>query len=329
MDGIKGCTPLASPLGPPMMRPMPDADADMGRAPRFTFMDLFAGVGGFHLAMAGLGGSCVLAVEIDHAARAAYEANFRAGDAGLFEAGLFPADVREVRGDFLFSLARADVLCAGFPCQPFSQAGRRLGFDDPDRGNLFRDIVRIAGARRPRALLLENVAHIVGHDGGRTIARIEATLRDLGYSFELRVIRASDHGLPQHRPRAFMVGFDLSDPACEAAAVAFAWPDPEPLAMSMRDVWGARTCDREVGYTLRVGGRNSPHGDRHNWDSYLVDGAVRRLGPVQGRAMMGFPPHHVLGPGDAQAMKQLGNSVAVPVVRAVGRRVLLALGKAA
>lgn len=284
---------------------------------KFTFIDLFAGIGGFHLAMESLGGKCVFASEIDEYARNTYEHNFRKTNPELFEKGLFNDDIRKIAP---FEIPDFDVLCAGFPCQPFSQAGHKRGFSDThksERGNLFFNIVDILEAKRPKAFFLENVRGIVNHDNGNTFKVIRDILeQELGYSFYFSVLKASDYGLPQLRPRAFMIGF-----RDEEVLRNFEFPPSVPLKFTMSDVWGGK-CDREIGYTLRVGGRGSKIGDRRNWDHYLVDGEVRQIMPEQAKKMQGFPDDFEFPVPKSQAMKQLGNSVAVDAVRACGERLV-------
>ena len=130
---------------------------------------------------------------------------------------------------------------------------------------------------------------------------------DLGYSFHHSIVKASDHGLPQHRPRLFMVGF--KDPSVE-----FAFPKKRKLKFTMSDVMKGHV-DREIGFTLRVGGKKSPISDRRNWDGYIVDGEVRRLSPNEGKKMQGFPSTFKFPVSDSEALKQLGNSVAVTAVQ--------------
>ncbi|MDY6216306.1 HpaII family restriction endonuclease [Actinobacillus porcinus] len=283
----------------------------------FSFIDLFAGIGGFHLAMESIGGKCVFASEIDEYARQTYEYNFRKSNPELFEKGLFNDDIRKIAP---FDLPDFDVLCAGFPCQPFSQAGYKRGFNDThksERGNLFFNIVEILEAKRPKAFFLENVRGIVNHDNGKTFKIIRDILElELGYSFYFSVLKASDYGLPQLRPRAFMIGFRDDN-----ILRSFTFPQPIPLKFTMSDVWGGK-CDREIGYTLRVGGRGSKIGDRRNWDHYLVDGEVRQIMPEQARKMQGFPDTFEFPVPKSQAMKQLGNSVAIDAVRACGERLI-------
>ena len=284
----------------------------------FTFIDLFAGIGGFHIAMHHLGGKCVFASEMDTHARKTYEHNFKKISPELFNDDLFNNDIRNIMPE---EIPDFDVLCAGFPCQPFSQAGFKRGFDDnhkSERGNLFFNIAEIIEAKRPKAFFLENVRGIVKHDNGNTFKIIRKILEEeLGYSFYFKVVKASDYGLPQLRPRAFMIGF-----RDESFMRNFSFPPPtQKLKFTMSDVWGGE-CSREVGFTIRVGGRGSNINDRRNWDSYLVDGEVKKLSYVEGKKMQGFPSHYEFPVSATQAIKQLGNSVAIDAIQAVGKNLI-------
>ncbi len=180
------------------------------------------------------------------------------------------------------------------------------------------DIVNILKEKQPEAFFLENVRHLLKHDDGKTFATIKRVIEDeLGYSFHYKIVKASEFGLPQHRPRLFMVGF--KDPK-----TPFKFPEPQELKMSMSDVFGAK-CSRDVGFTLRVGGRGSGLHDRRNWDSYLVDGTEHRLTSCQGARMQGFPDDYDFPVSETQAMKQLGNSVAVNAIQAVGAEIIYSL----
>lgn len=163
--------------------------------PAFTFADLFCGIGGFHQALGAMGGRCVFASDIDKTCREVYERNY-----GLAPAG----DITKVAAP---AIPAFDVLCAGFPCQPFSKAGAQAGFDDEKRGTLFYDIVRIARHHRPRYLLLENVANLTKHDGGRTWRVIRDTIRDLGYQTydEPLALYALHFDVPQIRKRVLIL----------------------------------------------------------------------------------------------------------------------------
>jgi DNA (cytosine-5)-methyltransferase 1 len=284
---------------------------------KFKFIDLFAGIGGFHLAFHELGGKCVFACDNDEKARNTYEENFKDLSPNLFRNGTFARDIEQVPEDRIPSF---DLLCAGFPCQPFSQAGFRKGFADQGRGNLFFEIARIIEKSRPSAYFLENVRGIMHHDEGRTFSAIKRVLtEELGYSFSAQIVKASDFNLPQHRPRTFMVGFDTKKYGQKAES--FEFPEPVPLTKTMSDIWNA-PCDREVGFTLRCGGRHSGIDNRWNWDAYRVNGKVKILSPNEGKRMMGFPESFSFPVSDGDAMKQLGNSVAVSAIRAVGSAML-------
>lgn len=282
----------------------------------FKFIDLFAGIGGFHLALHSLGAECVFASEINPYARKTYEHNHKKISPKLFENKNFAGDIKTVSPK---NIPDFDILCGGFPCQPFSQAGYKRGFKESkdDRGNLFFDIVKIIQAKQPAAFFLENVRHIKNHDEGKTFAIVQKMLEDEGYSFKFKMVKATDHGLPQHRPRIFMVGFKGET----TEESTFKFPEAEPLMMTMSDIFG-RPCNKAIGYTLRVGGRGSGLMDRRNWDSYAVDGEVLRLTSKEGIKMMGLPADFEFPVSETQAMKQLGNSVAVPAVKATAREIL-------
>jgi DNA (cytosine-5)-methyltransferase 1 len=283
---------------------------------KLTFIDLFAGIGGFHLALHNVGAECVFASEWDEAARLTYETNISKLSPKLFKNGNFAGDITAVDKK---SIPDFDILCAGFPCQPFSQAGFKKGFADI-RGTLFFDIAEIIRIKKPKAFFLENVRGLYSHDEGRTFETIKRTLTDdLGYSFHHAIVKASDHGLPQHRPRLFMVGF--KDPQTE-----FVFPKKRKLKFTMSDVMKGEV-DREIGYTLRVGGKRSPIDDRRNWDGYIVDGEVRRLTPDEGKKMQGFPASFKFPVSDSEALKQLGNSVAVTAIQDYAEAIVQSLGK--
>lgn len=290
----------------------------------FTFIDLFAGIGGFHIAFHRLGAKCKFASEIDQHARATYRANLYKYSPELFDQGMYNDDILKIN-EPANQIPNFDILCAGFPCQPFSQAGFKKGFqeDKGNRGNMFFNICSIIEEKRPKAFFLENVRHLIKHDDGRTFKIIQDYLEDhLGYTFSYKIVKASEHGLPQFRPRVYMIGFrkDVTN------MPNFTFPKEEPLKMNMSDIWGG-DCSREIGYTLRVGGRGSGIKDRRNWDAYLVDGKIKRLSSAEGKIMMGFPADFVFPVSESQAMKQLGNSVAVNAVEATASKIIKYLEK--
>ena len=281
---------------------------------KYKFIDLFAGIGGFHLAFHKAGAECVFASEWDEDARLTYEANFEKISPKLFKSNNFAGDITQIKKS---SIPNFDILTGGFPCQPFSQAGHGRGFKDV-RGTLFFDIAEIIEVKKPQAFFLENVQRLHSHDNGKTFKIIQRVLtKELGYSFFHKIVRASDHGLPQHRPRIFMIGF--RDPNIE-----FEFPKKRELLFNMSDVMGGEV-NREIGLTLRVGGKSSPINDRRNWDGYIVDGETRRLTPREALKMQGFPSNFKFPVNDSVAMKQLGNSVAVKAVHAYAKQMLTSL----
>lgn len=282
--------------------------------PPLRFADLFAGIGGFHLAFDRAGAVCVLAADNDPYARKTYEANFASTSPELFIKERFAGDVRTIDPA---DLPDFDILCAGFPCQPFSIVGHRKGFEDT-RGTLFFDIARIIEAKQPAAFFLENVPGLLSHDGGATFATMKSVIEeDLGYSLHYKIVRACDFGLPQLRPRLFMVGFrDRSPP--------FEFPEPQSLHMTMSDVLGG-SVERAIGRTVLVGGRGHRLGHSRNWDGYLVNGQLHRLTVTEAAAMQGFPPDFKFPVSTTQAMKQLGNAIAVAPAEATARALIKAL----
>jgi DNA (cytosine-5)-methyltransferase 1 len=159
-----------------------------------TFIDLFCGIGGFHLALSNLGAKCLLACDIDEKCRAIYKTN----------TGLEPkSDIKELKSE---EIPAFDILCGGFPCQAFSHAGRQGGFEDT-RGTLFREIARILKDKQPKYFLLENVKNLKGHDGGKTLSIIYKSLQDVGYLTQEPIVLSPHHlGVPQHRERVFLLG---------------------------------------------------------------------------------------------------------------------------
>lgn len=269
----------------------------------YTYIDLFAGIGGFHLALNKVGMKCVFASEIDKFARETYIKNHK------IDENIFNDDIRKISPS---EIPDHDILCAGFPCQPFSQAGYKKGFIDgnnSERGNLFFCIADILAEKKPKAFILENVRHLLNHDNGKTFRIIKNTLESLNYTVYYKVIKASDFGKPQHRPRIYIIGFNKKLVSQEK----YEFPLPIKLKETMSDIWEA-PCERQIGFTLRVGGRGSSIDDRRNWDSYRVNGEVKQLMPLQGKRMMGFPDNFILPNSITQAMKQLGNSVCVNVI---------------
>ena len=321
--------------------------------PCFTFIDLFAGIGGFRLAMQRLGGQCLFSSEWDAQAQRTYELNF-----GECPHGDITLEETKARIPDAF-----DLLCAGFPCQAFSMAGRRLGFEET-RGTLFFDVAEILRRKRPKAFFLENVKGLLIHDKGRTMATILQVLRkELGYYVpEPQLVNAQDFGVPQHRERVYIAGFRP-----DLGVRRFTYPVPTGGGKCFADVKESSTVsvkyylstqylqtlrahrqrheakghgfgyevvpDGGVANALVVGGM----GRERNLvvDSRLTDFApvtrikgqvnregIRRMTPREWARLQGFPDDFVIGVSDTSAYRQFGNSVAVPAVEAVGREIL-------
>jgi len=189
----------------------------MARKRKLQFVDLFAGIGGFHVGLERLGHRCVYACEKDDKLRAIYHQSF-----GLDPAG----DIRTVEVD---DMPQHDVLCAGFPCQPFSKAGEQLGLSCDRDGDLFAEILRILDVHRPKWILLENVANLLRHDGGETYRWMKDELEDMGYAISQRVLSPHQFGVPQIRERAFIVG-------STSGLDHFEWPEPPVSTPDIRSV---------------------------------------------------------------------------------------------
>jgi len=301
----------------------------------YTFIDLFAGIGGMRLAFEGAGAKCLFTSEYDRYAQLTYKANFEGEVAG---------DITKIDPA---SIPNHDILVAGFPCQPFSIAGvskknslgRSHGFQDPTQGTLFFNLKEIIAEKRPRAFLLENVKHLLRHDQGKTFAVILQTLRDtLGYHVDYRILDGR-HFVPQHRERIYIVGFrrDLD----------FTWPKLPDRAPTLRTI-----LDRKapLKYTLSdhlwtyLQGYAEKHRAKGNGFGfglvgpddiartlsarYYKDGSEilirqrgnpRRLTPRECAKLMGFRNGFKIPVSDTRAYKQFGNSVVVPLVRAIAK----------
>jgi DNA (cytosine-5)-methyltransferase 1 len=319
---------------------------------KFTFIDLFAGIGGFHIALRGLGGKCVFLNEFNNHARKTYEHHFRKMDPELFRDELlvpyFWKDIKDItlthtkKPESVWSrnikniMPQFDILCAGFPCQPFSRIGKKNGFDDDNRETLFKDIARIISARKPKVVFLENVRNIVTHGDGRTFQFILETLEKAGYyvnreqNDSWNILNASDFGLPTARPRFYLVAFRMGT----AGAGKFGFPKPTtPGGTTLRQFLKNSKWPDKIGRTIRVGGRGSPvykkaNGewfiDRRSWDTYIVGNSKHVLTVDEAKKMMGFPKsfHFPKTVTPTQAFKQLGNSVAIDVIQEIGREII-------
>ena len=273
----------------------------------FTFIDLFAGIGGFHVAMSKLGVKCVFASEIDKKARETYLANHHidnfAGDINLIN----PKDIPD-----------HDILCAGFPSQSFGQDAFKKGLKY-GRDQLFWRIVDIIKEKKPACFFFENVRNLKTHDAGHTYLTMRHEIKNLGYTFNCYNVSANHHGIPQARPRLFIIGF--------RDGLEYSPPEKRKLELTMSDVLGGK-CDKKIGYTLRAGGKGSfINSSRHDWDLYWVDGKSVGLTVDNAKVMQGFPKDFVFPVSEREAMNQLSNSTAVETVFDYANNILKTLSE--
>ena len=331
------------------------------KKPKFTFIDLFAGIGGFRIAMQELGGKCVYSSEFDAKAQQSYLANY-----GEMPFGDITKESTKsyIPKDF-------DVLCAGFPCQAFSMAGRRLGFKDETRGTLFFEVEAILRKHKPKAFFLENVKGLANHDKGRTLKTILEHLDDAGYDVvPPQILNAMDYGVPQHRERIYIIGFrrDLGVNIAD-----FHYPEPTTTGdkrPKFRDVMEREEVS--VKYYLstvyvetlkRHRARHEAAGNGFGYKIIDIDGVanaivvggmgrecnlvidkrltnfvpvtnikgevnrdgIRKMTPREWARLQGFPDKFKIVVADASAYKQFGNSVAIPAIKATAERELRAL----
>lgn len=298
----------------------------------FRFIDLFAGIGGTRLAFEAVGGKCVFSSEWDKDAQITYAANFEEtphGDITKIGAAEIP--------DF-------DVLLAGFPCQPFSSIGQREGFMHKTQGTLFYDVLRILKEKRPSAFLLENVVGLVNHDKGNTFAVILQSLNELGYSVHHHILDAADYGVPQYRKRIYIVGYDKSR---LQRGIAHSWPRKSHKNAFIGPFVEQGITDRSISKHLQEAylwklddGRPevidrrskikvktlvaSYHKIQRLTGTFVKDGptGLRLLTNNECKAIMGFPKSFKFPVSRMQVYRQLGNSVAVPVVTAIAIEML-------
>lgn len=254
------------------------------------FVDICCGIGSFHQSLAKHGMTCAIACDIDATARETYEANH-----GIKPVGdLYDVDIP--------SIPAFDVLCAGFPCQPFSNAGQHKGFEDA-RGTIFFQIMKWVDHHKPKYIVFENVSALVTHDGGNTFKTICQTMVDAGYDVSHKIIKCSDYGIPQMRKRVILIG--VRGTATAGSLLDF---DRFKKTVTLADYLG-KPFEKETAYTIRCGGRGSALGNKHNWDAYVVGGKEYRLTIEDGLRLQGFPEGFVLKGSVVNQWKQLGNTI--------------------
>ena len=324
---------------------------------KFKFIDLFAGIGGFRMAMQNLGGKCVFSSEWDKEAQRTYRANYGEvpfGDITNEETKKYIPD-------------GFDVLCAGFPCQAFSIAGKRGGFEDT-RGTLFFDVAEIIKRKKPKAIFLENVKGLRNHDKGTTLATILNVLRnDLNYFVpEPKIMNAKDFGVPQNRERIFIVGFRK-----DMGVEEFEYPKPSQKKVAFSQVKEKKVVPTKyylsTQYITTLHNHKARHASKGNGFGFEIipdDGianaivvggmgrernlvvdnritdytptthikgqvnreGIRKMTPREWARLQGFPDKFVIPVADASAYKQFGNSVAVPAIQATANKLLTLIG---
>lgn len=297
-----------------------------------TFIDLFAGIGGTRIGFERAGGKCVFSSEWDKDSQKTYAANF-----GEIPAGDITKIDEKTIPDF-------DILVAGFPCQPFSMIGKREGFKHATQGTLFYDIVRIIEAKKPKAFLLENVKGLTHHDKGNTFKVIQEALDALGYYVFSEVLDAADFNLPQVRKRIYIVGFrkNMFNEKPE-----FKHPQGSPNEVFINQFLEEGVTDRPISEHLQkaymtkhddghpqVVDKNSRikaktlvasyHKIQRITGTFVKDGptGLRLLTEKECKALMGFPVDFKVPVSRTQMYRQFGNSVAVPVVEAVAKKMI-------
>lgn len=309
------------------------------------FIDLFAGLGGFRLALESCGAKCVYSSEWDKNAQEIYRMNFNETPDG---------DITLVNEK---NIPEHDVLCAGFPCQAFSISGKQKGFED-SRGTLFFDIARIVNEKQPRVVFMENVKNFASHDNGNTLKIVKRTMINLGYDFYYNILNSKDFGIPQKRERIYMVCFrnDLNIKKFEfpkpfklnTFLEDLLLPDKEVLNLivnrldlSLKNIKIKKNISKplRVG-TVGKGGQGeriySPKGIAITLSAYgggifaktggyLINGNIRKLHPRECARLMGYPDSYLIHPSPSRAYKQFGNSVVVNVLQYITITIGLAL----
>lgn len=313
---------------------------------RLKFVDLFSGLGGFRIALEGNGGECVFSSEIDKYARETYKDNFGVEPSG---------DITQIKSE---EIPNHDILCAGFPCQPFSIAGKRLGFEDA-RGTLFFEVARILRDKRPKAFILENVAGIVSHDKGKTLGTIISILEGLEYSVVWKVLNSKDYGIPQNRNRWYCIGVDKK--SCTEVSEGDIFPSKVKLKTFISDFIdekvdssynvseiAKKNMDKYIEFFIRKGKikQNQPiiaNNIRPSKVSFSANGISPCLTAKMGTGgnnvpviyglnrkftekeclkIMGFPEDYRIKANYSQSYKQIGNSVVVKLIEQIAENLI-------
>ncbi len=300
------------------------------RNKKYKFIDLFAGIGGIRKSLESIGGGCMFSSEIDPHAQFTYYTNY----------GVVPyGDITKINPSII---PDHDILCGGFPCQPFSNIGKREGFEHPTQGTMFHEVLRILEVKKPRVVFLENVAGLVTHDNGNTLETILNELEKLGYSCQYTLLNSKDFGVPQSRVRFYLVGF-LDD-------VNFSFPQPPMVYSDIGDfveegvegysisehLQNSYLFKKDDGRPILID-RNTKghvktlvstyHKIQRLTGTFVKDGetGIRLLTQNECKAIMGFPDDFVIPVSRTQMYRQMGNSVVIKVVSEIAKEIDKAL----
>ncbi len=306
---------------------------------KLKFIDLFAGIGGMRIAFENNDCECVFSSEWDVFAQKTYKENFGDMPEGDITK-IIPSDV-----------PNHDMLIGGFPCQPFSTIGKREGFEHPTQGTLFFDVVRILKEKNPSAILLENVVGLVNHNKGDTFRQIKETLQnELGYSVDTKILDSANYGVPQHRRRIYIVG--IKKELIQDTDIKFSWPEPNNnkvgigsyveshsegynISKHLQDVYmdkvddgRPQVIDPKSDFPVKTL-VSTYHKIQRLTGTFVKDGStgLRLLSENECKAIMGFPKDFRFPVSRTQMYRQMGNSVAVPVVEAVAKKMIESIRK--
>ena len=263
------------------------------------FIDLFCGIGSFHHSFAKLGWDCVHACDINENARNTYKLNY----------DIKPEkDIIDVDKD---KIPDHDILCAGFPCQPFSNIGQKKGFTD-ERGTLIYQVIEILKKKKPKCFVLENVRGLLNSNNGKDFEKIVKLLEKENYNVYHKVLKCSDFNLPQNRQRLFIVGVK------KYIKKKFKFPVPQKLTITLSQLLGKK-FKKDISNTIRCGGRHSGLGNKHNWDAYqLTNGETYTLTYNDCLLLQGFSKDFIFDCSETAKYKMLGNTIPTNLTYNIG-----------
>jgi DNA (cytosine-5)-methyltransferase 1 len=271
------------------------------------YIDLFCGIGSFHYSFKKNGWKCVMACDIAQSARNTYNENY----------DIVPLkDICEIDPKYIENY---DILCAGFPCQPFSQAGKHLGFDDK-RGTMFAQVMKFVEYHKPKVIVLENVQGLLNHNKGKTFKKIYSDIEAANYNITYKVLKCSDYGIPQMRKRLLIVGIKKDVEIKGNIEDIFNLKKYEKKMIL--STYMNKNFKKDIAYTIRCGGKHSPINDKHNWDGYIIDGNEYRLTIEDALKLQGFPQNFKLCGSKSEKWKLLGNTIPTIFTEIIGKQLI-------